>query len=134
MFDTLPTDDLHLDSIVIYGAAYHTDRSKPHNEFNPGIGLRFKSPDSAWFYMVGDYKNSNWKNSVYAGIGRQMWSFGPFTYSTLIGVITGYNKYVLPVVLPEVALHWGSLAVAANFIPPTPWNPGVFGFSVIKSF
>ena len=137
MFEGLalpPVDNLHLDSMVLYGAAYHTDRSKPHNEVNPGLGLRFKSPDSEWFYMVGDYKNSEWRNSFYFGVGKEMWHFGPFSYSTLIGGITGYNTSVLPIVLPEVALKWGSYSLAMDFVPPTPWNPGVFGFSFIRHF
>lgn len=132
MFD-LPID-LHLDSVVVYGFAYHTNRDVKHNEVNPGLGLRFKSPDSEWFYMLGDYKNSNWKNSFYFGVGKEFWRFGPFSYSTLIGAITGYNSTVVPVLLPEVAMRFGDYALAVNFVPPTPWNPGVFGFSFIKHF
>ena len=133
MFDALPPD-LHLDSVVLYGAAYHTDRSKPHNEVNPGLGLRFRAGDSEFFYALGAYKNSQWNNSVYAAIGTEFWRFGPLSFGALAGVITGYNKSLLPIVLPEVALHFGHMALAVNFIPPTPWNPGVFGFSLIKSF
>lgn len=134
MFDALPTSDLHVSDVIVYGAAYHTDRSVPHNEVNPGLGLRFKGASSEWFYMIGDYQNSQWKNSTYFGVGKEFWRVGPLSVSAIAGAITGYNRYVLPVVLPEVALHFGSFAIAVDFVPPSPLNPGVFGFSIIHSF
>lgn len=121
--------------IIVYGAAYHTDRSKPHNEINPGLGLRFKHHDDDFFYAVGDYQNSNWRNSAYFGIGKEFWSFGPLSVRVVAGVISGYNSSVLPVVLPELSLKLGGgYSMDINFIPPTPWNTGVFGFSLGKSF
>lgn len=126
--------DLQVSEIAVYGFAYHTDRSVAHNEVNPGLGLRFKRPQDSFFYMVGDYKNSDWKNSVYFGVGKEFWNFGPVSVRAVAGGITGYKMAVMPVILPEVALKWGGYGVVVNFIPPTPWNSGVFGLSFIRSF
>lgn len=130
MFDSIEPVE-----VVVYGAAYHTDRSVPHNEFNPGLGLRFKQKDQDFFYAVGNYQNSNWKDSTYFAVGKEFWNMGPVSVRGLVGLITGYNKTVLPVVLPEVVLQLGGgYGLGVNFIPPTPWTSGVFGFSLTKSF
>ena len=126
--------DLQVTEIIVYGAAYHTDRSVPHNEVNPGLGLRFKRPQDSFFYTVGDYKNSEWRNSVYFGVGKEFWRFGPMTFSAMAGGVTGYKMPVMPIVVPEIQLDFGGMGVAVDFIPPTPWSSGVFGFSLFKKF
>lgn len=81
--------DLH---IVAHGASYHTmARPKaPHwNQVNPGFGLRYEyTPDVS--FQGGFYKNSFYKQSIYA-IGE--WHpvhVGPISAGVFGGAASGY--------------------------------------------
>jgi hypothetical protein len=59
----------------VYGFSYHADREAAHrggfdNEFNPGLGLRWRTPGERfdWFLDGGVYSDSKANTAVYAGI------------------------------------------------------------------
>jgi hypothetical protein len=62
--------------VNVYGLSYHVEREEAHesgvdNEFNPGLGLRWRTPGERfdWFLDGGVYRDSGRNTAVYAGIG-----------------------------------------------------------------
>ena len=61
----------------IYGLAYHFDRSRARslgvdNEFNPGLGVRYRVPHSErlqWIFDAGAYRDSGRNTARLAGAG-----------------------------------------------------------------
>jgi len=124
MFDSLPP----LEEVVVHFASYHQDRTNPHNETNNwGLGLHFTRTDRSQ-YVAGTYKNSQWKQSVYAGVMWEVYAAGPLSFNVLAGGITGYNMAVMPVLLPEGRLHFGNTSLIVTYVP------GIFGFSIGRKF
>lgn len=126
MFDIPP-----LQEIVVHAASYHLDRSVKYNEQNYGLGLRFQTEHH--FTMIGGYRNSLYRDSFYVGVGKEFYSYGPFSFRLLAGLVTGYMIPVAPMVLPEVVARFGRLGVAINFVPHIGPLPGVLGFSIVWS-
>ncbi len=124
MFDLPP-----LQEVVVHAASYHLDRSVDRNENNYGLGLRFKTGEH--FTMVGGYRNSMYRDSFYAGVGKEFYSVGPLSFRLLAGIVTGYGVPIAPLVLPEAVARFGNLGVAVNFVPHIGPLPGVFGFSIV---
>jgi hypothetical protein len=88
-------DDLSVDVNLTAHHWNRTDVAQQHlNEFNPGVGLHFT--DGNYHKLIGVYKNSYKKLSVY---GLLAWtpikvssvSVGPFA-----GVVTGYSAPYKP--------------------------------------
>lgn len=76
-------------ALGIHLATYHFDRAREYNEFNPGLYAR------ADRWQAGFYHNSHKKLSVYGTYAI------PLAKRTdlAIGLATGYNKHVVPVVV-----------------------------------
>jgi hypothetical protein len=63
--------------INLYGLSYHFDRGRARelrldNEINPGVGLRYRVPQSerlAWIFDVGGYRDSGRNTALLAGAG-----------------------------------------------------------------
>ena len=62
--------------VNVYGLSYHVEREEAHesgddNEFNPGLGLRWRTPGERfdWFLDGGVYRDSGRNTAVYGGIG-----------------------------------------------------------------
>lgn len=63
--------------INIYGLSYHFDRSRARelrvdNEINPGLGVRYRVPQSerlAWVFDAGAYRDSGRNTALLAGAG-----------------------------------------------------------------
>lgn len=87
--------DLYLNYSV---ASYHHDREavkrRNLNEINNGLGLE---RDSGNFrQMVGGYKNSRHKTSIYALVGYTPLKFDNFKLGVVGGGLTGYAYTVVP--------------------------------------
>lgn len=110
-------EGLHVSEVLVHAASYHTDRAAGFNEFNPGLGLIARSGDSRWYVTAGGYYNSLYRPSVYAGVGLDLVSAGPFYVRAVAGVITGYAVPVAPALLPEVGVRFGRFGVAVHYVP-----------------
>jgi hypothetical protein len=61
----------------LYGLSYHFDRSRARaigvgNEFNPGLGVRYRVPHSErlqWIFDAGAYRDSGRNTALLAGAG-----------------------------------------------------------------
>jgi hypothetical protein len=76
------------------------------NNENPGLYVRWKSGITAGFY-----RNSDFRNSVYGG---WTWAGSDCGPALTLGVITGYNKGTIPLLVPSMCVL-GHLRVM--FIP-----------------
>jgi len=124
MFDSLPP----LEEVVVHFASYHQDRTNQHNETNNwGLGLHFTRTDRSQ-YVAGTYKNSQWKQSIYAGVMWEVYAAGPLSFTVTAGAITGYEMAVTPMLLPEGRLRFGNMSLIVTYVP------GIFGFSIGRKF
>lgn len=81
--------DTHL---VLHGVSYHTikrPRGPEWNQVNPGIGLRYEWTDTVSL-QVGTYKNSFYRQSVYAGADWTPLRLGDIHFGGFLGVASGY--------------------------------------------
>lgn len=93
----------------------HINSDKDYNENNHGIG--YKTNDG---YLAGLYRNSLNKNSFYAGkefqtdplIGDKL------RLAIVLGLVSGYNKPVQPLALPELLYGNKEHEVALGIVPP----------------
>lgn len=79
-------------------ASYHHNReavkSRNLNEINNGLGLELDN--GSLRKMVGFYKNSRHKTSIYGLVGYTPFKFDNFKFGVIGGGLTGYSKYVVP--------------------------------------
>src|SRR4051812_6585628 len=83
--------------IDIYGASYHLDRERAKrigvdNEFNPGLGLRYRAPINAsfdWFADAGAYRDSGRNTALYGGAGAFWKASGGWR---LGGALAGFHS------------------------------------------
>jgi hypothetical protein len=110
-------------------AAYHFDRKavaeKNLNESNPGIGL--EREDGDWRQMVGVYKNSDRKNSVYGLVGYTPVHAGGFSAGVFGGGVTGYETPVQPAGGLLMTYQGKNMGVNLTAIPNVP-SKNVYGF------
>lgn len=93
----------------------HINADKDFNENNYGLG--YKTNDG---YLAGVYRNSLDKNSVYAGkefqtdplIGDKL------KLAIVLGLVSGYNKNIMPMALPEILYGDKQNETALGFVPP----------------
>ncbi len=110
-----PTVGAHL-------ATYHADRAAGYDEFNPG----FYAKCAGW--TVGAYHNSEGGTSAYAGYTVAL---GPVDVT--VGVVDGYNRGPMPMVIPSVRLPFAGLRLA--LLPPVPMvKENTAGIHLMKDF
>jgi hypothetical protein len=113
--------------------SYHFKREPKHNEHNLGLGFEHDIAER-WRVIGGAYKNSLYRTSVYAGVSYSYWIEGPWRLSIAGGGITGYEKGVMPIVVPALSYEgdrWGANLFVA---PPFKDSPGVAGLQVKVRF
>jgi len=96
--------------------SYHVNRDIDFNEKNYGVGIRhyINTEEEANKYItVGGYRNSEYNQTYYAGVGWE-WPIGnDFQLGVVTGLITGYSLGdVLPYVVPIIKYKNISLVVA----------------------
>lgn len=138
MFDCVQQDDYCLREVVVHVASYHGDRSKVRNEVNPGLGLILKKSSSRWFTTVGVYENSNYRTSFYAGVGTDVPLVDHVALRFTVGVVTGYEVPLMPVLVPELVIERRGYGVAIGFVPKLKFGnhetESIMSLSVIKRF
>lgn len=110
----------------------HINPSQEYNEQNHGIG--YKTHDG---YLAGVYRNSLDKNSVYAGKEFQSDPIldEKLRLAIVLGLVSGYNKPVTPLALPEVLYGNKEHEVALGFVPPIKKvTPGTLALQYRKRF
>ena len=113
--------------INVYGLSYHADREAAReggfdNEFNPGLGLRWRSPGGRfdWFVDGGVYSDSKANTARYAGVGA-FWK--PTERLRLGGAIAGFSSetynegdaFIAPI--PLAAYEWRRVSVNVVWFP-----------------
>lgn len=93
----------------------HINTDKDFNEQNHGIG--YKTNDG---YLAGIYKNSLNKTSLYGGKEFQSDPIldDKLRLAIVLGLVSGYNKPVTPLVLPEVLYGNKEHELALGMVPP----------------
>jgi hypothetical protein len=117
--------------INLYGASYHLERDRAEelgldNEFNPGIGVRYRQPYGEhidWLYDAGVYRDSTRNTALVVGAG----GFWKATESLRLGAAIAlfksetYNEGNLALApLPIAAWETRSLSFNAAFAPRLP--------------
>ena len=102
-------------SLVVNGASRHFDSPVQMNERNHGFGILAEKEGK--YLTAGGYKNSEDKNSYYAGGGVKK-RYGNDYYiepGVLAGVVSGYKNAVTPMVLPTLGVGKKNVG-ALNFM------------------
>jgi hypothetical protein len=115
----------------VYGASYHLQRAEAKargvaNEFNPGLGLRYRKRIDArfdWFADAGAYRDSGRNTAVLAGPGIFWKPAGDGPGWRLGGALAfvhsdTYNRgkaFVAP--FPVAAYEWRHVTLNATYIP-----------------
>ena len=77
-----------------------------YNEQNWGLGYE-QTVTNSWSVAVGNYKNSEYRDSIYAYGRYALYKKDQWNIGLNAGIVTGYLKQsVLPMVLPEVCYGW----------------------------
>lgn len=88
------------------------------NDANPGIYARWADANGSGF-ALGTYYNSERAQSVWAGysFSRRMNTL-PISAAITVGAVSGYKAAkITPLIVPSVAVHYGSSAARLTFIP-----------------
>src|SRR5439155_1496549 len=114
--------------------SYHTDRSVKHNERNFGLGLEHDVSDNVRV-IGGFYKNSDWRETVYAAIAWTPVRFGPVRFGGLAGVATGYDHPITPAAALLLQVEGKDIGLNLMAIPRiSPDKPGVIGLQLKARF
>jgi hypothetical protein len=112
--------------------SYHFDDGN-HNQKNLGVGLE-QTINEDWSVMAGEYKNSMYRTSVYAGVVWKPLRLGDFHFGFAGGAITGYLSHPVPLAVPTMS--WEHQRIGANlfFAPHVKDAPGVLGLQLKFKF
>jgi hypothetical protein len=96
---------------------------------NLGVGLE-RTLSQDWSIGGGYFRNSNRDDSVYFGATYAPMRFAGLKSGVVIGGVTGYEKSILPVILPSFTWQDESFGINLVLIPPADGKPGAFGFQL----
>jgi len=100
--------------LYVHTVSYHVNREVKYNENNYGLGLRHyvNQNDLKFQYLtIGTFKNSEYANSKYLGIGYE-WG-DSIKFSIAAGIITGYKmQEILPFIIPTIRYKNVTLVIA----------------------
>jgi hypothetical protein len=112
----------------LYGAAYHLNRDRAQqlgldNEFNPGLGLRYRaaaSPQWDWFADAGAYRDSGRNTALLAGVGGLWKAGGGWRLGGALALMHSdtYNRgrtFIAP--MPVIAYDWGRATLNMTYFP-----------------
>ena len=107
-------DRVELKPAVVSGfLSRHIDTTKQFNEANHGLGYRFSDPD----VIVGYFRNSLNKNSLYAAYEARWQLWGPLQVGVAAGAATGYKYAVTPLLVPELVLQMHGVELSLTYVP-----------------
>lgn len=110
----------------------HINPDKKYNENNYGIG--YKSNDG---WLAGYYRNSLDKDSLYAGKEFQSDPIlnDKLRLAIVLGMVSGYQKPMTPMALPEILYGNKEHELALGLIPPIKnVTPGTAALQYRKRF
>ena len=110
-------------------ASYHFKRGQGYNELNLGVGLERKL-NERWSIGGGYFRNSNRGDSLFVGATYAPWTLAGLRIGTAMGLVTGYEKSVLPAMLPTATWETRDFGVNVVLIPPADGKPGALGFQL----
>lgn len=84
-------DNVPQDYAVTTITAYHFDQHRGYNERNFGVGLERDYSDT-WGAGVGTFKNSYYRETVYAWAIYTPWDVMGWRTGALVGGVTGYDQ------------------------------------------
>ena len=100
--------------------SYHLNRKKNRNENNYGVG--YEEKDGDYSKMLGGYRNSFDKNSLYALAGYTPYHLGNSDLGVFGGLVSGYAKTPIP----ALGLLWqyqnGDYGTNVSVVPPVKIN------------
>lgn len=96
--------------------SYHFDRKKNRNENNYGLGYEEKDGDTS--KMIGGYRNSFNRNSLYALAGYTPVHLGNTSLGVFGGGVTGYAKVPIPALGLLMQYENGDYGANLNLVPP----------------
>ena len=124
-------------AIQINLASYHPGGSGEYNEFNRGIGLEYYF--DSYFIAGGYFWNSLYRDSFYAGIGKEL-TFGGVDWigvGAIAGLITGYDdgQEPRPAAVPYIFLTKEKLTLKIHYLPELgDIDQDSFGFAIRYKF
>lgn len=74
--------------LTINVGSYHINAKKDYNQQNYGVGVEYHNDDL--IFMAGEYRNSSYKDSVYAMGGWMPLKLGVVNAGATIGAVNGY--------------------------------------------
>jgi hypothetical protein len=101
--------------LVVPVASYHAPRDG-YSQINPGIGLE-RAYSERWVFGAGYYRNSNRRDSFYAGANYTRWRIGNVRLGTSLGLVSGYGG-VMPMVAPTATYDVGGAGISLIVAPP----------------
>lgn len=107
------------------GVSHHFNRYKHFNEHNFGLGIEYKF-DAHLSAVAGEYRNSVWHSTRYAGLGYTPLDVGPLHAGLVTGFADGYPKMkhggFFPIISPLVTLEGKRFGVNLLIIPSIASN------------
>ena len=89
--------------LMAHVASAHTKSG--YNNTHPGVGLRWADSQGDG-PVAGVYRNSEWRNSAYAGYAWNWQVVGPISAQLTVGGVGGYKRAaVVPLLLPSLTLR-----------------------------
>jgi hypothetical protein len=118
-------------------ASYHVNRTEKLNQRNYGLGLEYHTGDMT--YVAGRYKNSDYRNSVYALAAWTPLSVGILHAGIGIGVVNGYpslnNGGIAPAGIAIIKLEMERVGLNLAFNPSlSPKSPLTIALQVKFKF
>jgi len=121
-------------TVGMHIGSYHTFKNSEFNNVNPGVYVAYNS------YVVGTYKNSLDKQTVYAGKVFDITE--NCRYDVMLGAATGYNvggSSVIPFIVPSAKFNIADTFVLRTSVIPQVTSEGsvrgaVFHASIQKTF
>ena len=116
------TESSPLDEIWVNAGfyTYHFQKNRNLNDNNPGFGGEYRYTTTSSF-VLGQFHNSDWKISDYAGWYWRPLNIGPVGLGAEIGAINGYPKFSnggwFPVLAPVVSYEYKSVGANLIIIP-----------------
>lgn len=104
--------------VVLNGASFHFTDTEKYNAFNYGIGGHSYFA-SGTYLSYGYYRNSEYGNSLYAGMGESFSVYKDIRVGYEVGFVTGYNAGSIAGILPTVWVE----NIKCTIIPPVGTNP-----------
>jgi hypothetical protein len=112
--------------------SWHFD-SAGHNQHNYGVGVE-QTVNERWSLMAGEYKNSMYRTSVYAGAVWKPWRLDDFRFGFAGGAVTGYRNHPVPLLVPTMSWERDRLGANLFFAPHVKDAPGVLGLQAKFKF